>query len=222
MNKREFKDSVYSELAKITKAMASPHRLEIIELLAQGPCSVEQIARQTNLPIANASQHLQVLKIARLADIHRHGNFIHYRLANVSVYKAWKALRELGVDRMTSIEKLVKDFRKTKFDFESVTITGLIRKIETGKVTILDVRPEAEFNQGHIAKALSIPMDQLPRRLNELPKRTEIVTYCRGPFCVFADEAVALLVKAGYKAMRLEEGFPDWQVQELPVEVSLN
>lgn len=222
MNKREFKDKVYSELARITKSLANPHRLEIIELLAQGEFSVEQIAEQTSLPIANASQHLQVLKTAQLVDVNRQGNFIYYRLANSNVFKTWKALRELGVERIATIEKLVKDFRKSKFDFGTVTIDDLVKKIELGKVTIIDVRPESEFKKGHIANAISIPIDQLPKRLTELSKRSEIVAYCRGPFCVFADEAVAILLKAGYKASRLDVGFPDWQLQKLPVEVSLN
>ncbi len=145
-----------------------------------------------------------------------------YRLANSSVFKAWKALRELGVERIATIEKLVKDFRQSKFKFESVTIEELLQKLESGNVTILDVRPQTEFNRGHIASAISIPIDELKERMRELPKRTEIIAYCRGPFCVYADEAVALLNKGGYKATRLEEGFPDWQIQELPVEVSLN
>ena len=220
MNKREFKDNVYSELAKITKSMANPHRLEIIELLAQGEFSVEQIAEQTNLSIANASQHLQVLKVAQLVDVSRQGNFIHYRLSNINVFKTWKALRELGVERNASIEKIVKDFRQSKFTLESVTINQLVEKIESGKVTIVDVRPEMEFNKGHIANAISIPVDELKKRLNELPKRTEIVAYCRGPFCVYADEAVAILNRVGYKATRLEEGFPDWSLMGLPVEIN--
>jgi rhodanese-related sulfurtransferase len=222
MKKREFKDRVYGELAKITKSMANPHRLEIIELLAQGEFSVEQIAEQTSLPVANASQHLQVLKVAQLVDVTRKGNFIYYRLANSNVFKTWKALRELGVERIATVEKLVKDFRKSNFDFESVTIDELVKKIESGKVTILDVRPASEFKQGHIASAISIPIDELSKRLKELPKRTEIIAYCRGPFCVYADEAVNILTKAGYKATRLEEGFPDWQIRELPIEISLN
>lgn len=222
MHKREFKNKVYEELAKITKALANPHRLEIIELLAQGEFSVEQIASQTSLSVANASQHLQVLKASQLVEITRQGNFIHYRLANANVFKAWKALRDLGVERIATIEKLVRDFRKSKFNFGSVTMDELIKKIEAGKITILDVRPEAEFNSGHIANAVSIPIDQLPKRLKELPKRNEIITYCRGPFCVYADEAVALLNKAGYKAIRLEEGFPDWQLEGLPIEVSIS
>lgn len=218
MNKREFKDRVYDELARITKAMANPHRLEIIELLAQCDFSVEEIALQTSLSVANASQHLQVLKTAQLVDITRQGNFIYYRLANSNVFKAWKALRELGVERIATVEKLVRDFRQSKFKFESVNIEGLLKKIEFGKITILDVRPEAEFEKGHITNAISIPIDQLPDRLKELPKRNEIIAYCRGPFCAFADEAVAILSKAGYKATRLEEGFPDWQLVGLPVE----
>ena len=165
---------------------------------------------------------MQVLKQAQLVDVNRQGNFIYYRLANRNVFKAWKALRELGVEQIATIEKLVKDFRKSKFDFECVTIDDLIEKLDSGKVTILDVRPESEYKQGHIVNAISIPIDELSKRLMELPKRTEIVAYCRGPFCVYADEAVALLTKAGYKATRLEEGFPDWKLQDLPVEVSMN
>ncbi len=222
MTKRQFKDKVYTELARITKAMANPHRLEIIELLAQGAFSVEQIAEQANLSIANASQHLQVLKNAQLVEINRQGNFIFYCLSNNNVFKAWKALRELGVERIETIEATVKEFRKSKFDFETVTIDELIDKLDSGKVTILDVRPESEYKQGHIAHAVSIPIEELSKRLKELPKRTEVVAYCRGPFCVYADEAVALLTKAGYKATRLEEGFPDWKLQELPVEVTMN
>jgi rhodanese-related sulfurtransferase len=222
MNKRQFKDKVYGELARITKSMANPHRLEIIELLAQGEFSVEQIAEQTHLPIANASQHLQVLKQAQLVDVNRKGNFIYYRLSDDNVFKTWKALRELGVQRIEAIEKVVTEFRRSKFDFESVTIDELVEKVDSGKVTILDVRPESEYKQGHIANALSIPINELSKRLKELPKRNQIVAYCRGPFCVYADEAVALLVKEGYKASRLEEGFPDWKLKELPVEVTLN
>ena len=220
MDKRIFKDKVYAELAKITKALANPHRLEIVELLAQGDYSVEQIAIQTNLSVANASQHLQVLKTAQLVDISRNGNFIHYRLANASVFKAWKAFRDLGVERIASVERLVRDFRKSRFQLKSVTIDELISKFKSGKVTVLDVRPETEFNKGHIAKSICIPFDQLAKRLKELPKRKEIIAYCRGPFCVYADDAVALLNRSGYKAKRLEEGYPDWAIMGLPVEIN--
>ena len=136
MNKREFKDKVYEELAKITKALANSHRLEIIELLAQGDYSVEQISLQTDLSVANASQHLQVLKSSQLVDVTRQGNFIYYKLANPNVFKAWKALRELGVERIASVEKIVMDYRKSKSNLGSITIDQLIKKIEAGKVTI--------------------------------------------------------------------------------------
>jgi rhodanese-related sulfurtransferase len=220
-DKRVFKDKIYDELASVTRSLGNAHRLEIIELLAQGEFSVEQIAEQTHLSVANASQHLQILKAAQLVDSHRTGHFINYRLANVNVFKAWKALRALGIERNATIGKVVAEFRKSKFDYEAVTIDELVRRIKSGKVTILDVRPEHEYKKGHIANALSIPIDQLAKRLKELPKRAEVVAYCRGPFCVFADEAVAILSKAGYKARRLEEGFPDWSIMGLPVEGTL-
>lgn len=220
MKNREFKEKVYDELARVTRALANPHRLEIIDLLAQGDCAVERISIQTNLSVANASQHLQVLKAACLVDVTRCGNFIYYRLANSNVFKTWKALRELGAERITSIDKLVEDFRQSKFKTQSVTIDELLAKLKAGKVTILDVRPQAEYTSGHIANAISIPFDKLSRRLKELRKHDEIVAYCRGPFCIFADEAVALLTKSGYKATRLTEGFPDWAVRGLPVAVN--
>lgn len=220
MNKREFKNKVYTELARLTKALANPHRLEIIELLAQGDYAVEQISAQTSLSIANTSQHLQVLKAARLVDVSRNGKFIHYRLANANVFKVWRALRELGVEQIAAIDKLVNDFRQSKIKSEPLTVDELARRIKSGTVTILDVRPEHEYKKGHIANALSIPFDQLASRLKELPKRNEIIAYCRGPFCLFADEAVALLQKAGYKATRLEQGFPDWASMGKPVQIN--
>lgn len=220
MDKREFKNRVYDELARLTKALANPHRLEIVELLAQGDYAVEQIAAQTSLSVANASQHLQVLKSARLVDVARNGKFIHYRLANANVFKAWRALRELGVEQIAAVDKLVKDFRQTKTKSRPVTIDELTKRIKSGKVTILDVRPESEYKNGHIANALSIPMDELASRLKELPKRNEIIAYCRGPFCVFADEAVSLLNMAGYKATRLDQGFPDWTLMGKPVQMN--
>ncbi len=222
MTKRDFKDKVYTELARVTKAMANPHRLEIIELLAQGDFSVEEIAHETSLSVANASQHLQVLKSAQLVDVTRRGNFIYYRLSNTNVFKTWKALRELGIERMATIDRLVRDFRKAEAKFDTLTIDGLVEKLKSEEVTILDVRPANEYKQGHIANAVSIPINELAARLAELPVKNEIIAYCRGPFCVFADEAVALLGKAGYKATRLEEGFPDWQLAGLPMETSNN
>jgi rhodanese-related sulfurtransferase/DNA-binding transcriptional ArsR family regulator len=220
MDKREFKNKLYNDLTIIAKAMANPHRLEIIELLAQAEYSVEQIAEQVHLSVANTSQHLQTLKTAQLVSVTRRGNFIFYTLASQSTLHAWKSIQDLGRERIASIEATVKDYRTTKTQTESVTIDQLLEKLNTGKVTILDVRPEVEFNHGHIANARSIPHDQLKSRFKELPKRSEIVAYCRGPFCLFADDAVALLLQQGYKAKRLEKGFPDWQLLGLPIELN--
>ena len=216
--KREFKDKLYTQLASLTRSLANPHRLEIIELLAQGAFSVEQIATETDLSVANASQHLQVLKAAHLVEAQRQGNFIYYRLANDDVFKAWKALRTLGVERNANVEKVVRDYRKTANGHEPISTGDLIKKLKSGRVTLVDVRPEHEYDHGHIAKAKSVPINTLAKRLKEFPRRSEIIVYCRGPFCFFADEAVALLTKAGYKAKRMEEGYPDWFMRGLPVE----
>jgi rhodanese-related sulfurtransferase len=218
MHKREFKDQVYGELAKITKALANPHRLEIIDLLAQGPFSVEQIAEYTGMSVANASQHLQTLKNSKLVRILRNGNYINYSLSGDNVYDAWAGLRRLGQVYNAEIEKVVNDFRKGHSKMESIDVDSLARMIKNDEVVVLDVRPEEEYHRGHIHRAISMPIDELTKRLKNLPKRKLIVAYCRGPFCVYADEAVTILSKQGYNAKRLSEGFPDWALKGLPVD----
>lgn len=218
MEKRAYKDKVYQELARIVKAMSNPHRLEILELLAQGEFSVADIAGQTDLSTANASQHLQVLKQVQLVDTRREGNFIYYGLAGESVYKAWKALRDLGIERMAEIERTMRRFRESKKSLETLSSEELAEKMKEEEITVLDVRPEQEFKEGHIAGALNIPVEELSEKLNDLPDDQDIVAYCRGPFCVFADEAVELLNEKGFNAKRLDEGFPEWMLEELPVE----
>lgn len=220
MNKREFKDKVYAELARVTKALGNPHRLEIIDLLAQGPFAVEEIAGYTGLSVANASQHLQTLKHANLVSMTRDGNFIRYRLAGKNVFSAWAALRELGTACNAAVEQVVTDFRKGHNALDAVDAATLADLLAKGKVILLDVRPEEEYNRGHIHRAISMPVAQLRKRLEVLPKTKLVVAYCRGPFCVYADEAVALLKKKGYQAARLNEGFPDWALLGLPVEVT--
>lgn len=222
MEKRTFKNKIYQELAKIAKALSNPNRLEILELLAQGCYSVEEIARQTELTTANASQHLQVLKRVQLVSTERKGNFVYYRLADQSVYKAWKALRDLGMERMAEIGRVLRTFRESKTSLETLSSAELTKKMQQEDITIIDVRPQQEFETGHIAGALNIPVDKLPEKLNELSKDQEIVAYCRGPFCVFADEAVELLNEKGFNAKRLDEGYPEWMLDELPVEQAQN
>lgn len=220
MDKREFKDKVYGELAKVTKAIGNPRRMEIIDLLAQGPFPVEKIAHQTGMSVANASQHLQVLKSARLVEVARKGNFVYYHLSGEKVFQAWRALRELGFVQNAEVEKLIRDFYNSRHQLEPVSMEELRRKIENQQVIVLDVRPDEEYQRGHIHSAISIPIEQLSRRMEELSRETEIVAYCRGPLCVYAGEAVALLKEKGFKAQRLEEGFPDWVAAGFPADIN--
>ena len=213
MEKREFKDKVYTVLAKLVKAMANPHRLEIIDLLGQTERSVEEIATETGMSVANASQHLQILKQSNLVQIKRNGNFILYRLASDNVYRSWNDLRQAGIESLAEVEKVVKDFRAKKSSFEPVRLEDLLSRIKSSNIILLDVRPEQEFKAGHIPKSISIPIDQLSRRIGELKKSKHYIAYCRGPFCVFADDAVQLLTQKGFKANRLEEGYPDWKIK---------
>jgi rhodanese-related sulfurtransferase/DNA-binding transcriptional ArsR family regulator len=213
MEKREFKDKVYTILSTLVKAMANPHRLEIIDLLGQGEKAVEDIAAETGMSVANASQHLQVLKQSNLVQIKRNGNFILYRLASDNVYKSWKDLREIGMESLGEVEKIVKDFRAKKSSFEPVRLGDLLSRMESSNIILLDVRPEQEFKAGHIPHSINIPIDQLPGRVGELKKSKRYVAYCRGPFCVFADDAVQILTQKGFKANRLEEGYPDWKIK---------
>lgn len=218
MKKRTFKNKVYQQLANIAKAMSNPHRLEILELLAQGDFSVAEIAEETDISGANASQHLQVLKQAQLVDTRRDGNHIYYRLAGQSVYNAWKGLRDLGIERVAEIERVMRRFRESRKSLETLSSEELAEKMQKEDITVIDVRPEHEFKEGHIAGALNIPVDKLSQQMDQLPDNQEIVAYCRGPFCVFADDAVELLREKGFNATRLDEGFPEWMLDELPVE----
>ena len=213
MEKREFKDKVYTVLSRLVKAMANPHRLEIIDLLGQAERPVEEIAAETGMSVANASQHLQVLKQSHLVQVKRNGNFILYRLANDNVYKSWKDLRQIGMESLAEVEKIVKDFRAKKSSFEPVRLEDLLSRMKSSNIILLDVRPEQEFKAGHIPGSINIPIDQLPGRIGELKKSKRYIAYCRGPFCVFADDAVQLLTRKGIKANRLEEGYPDWKIK---------
>ena len=214
MDKRTFKDKVYGHLAQLIKAMANPRRLEILELLAQGSYSVEEIARQTEMSVANTSQHLQVLKRGQLVETRREGVAIFYRLSGENVYRVWKALRDMGIEKIAEIERILQDFRKSRNAGEALTASEFRDKMNREEVVLIDVRPEQEYEEGHISSALSIPIDQLEDRLQELPEDRRIVVYCRGPFCVFADDAVQLLKSRGFSVQRLEEGYRDWALEE--------
>jgi rhodanese-related sulfurtransferase len=208
MEARTFKNNIYAAIAGMTKSFSNANRLEILDLLANGEKSVEQVAVQTAISVANASQHLQVLKNARLVSARREGNFIYYSLAGREVFAAWKALRELAVWQEPAVKMTLYEFRSKSGSQESASFGSL----PPGGVLLLDVRPPDEFAAGHIENALSIPIAELPERLHELPQNKTIITYCRGPFCTMADEAVQLLKSKGFHALRLEESYLDLRV----------
>ena len=219
MNKhRVFKDELFGQFARVGRALANPHRLELIDLLAQGERSVEDLAREAAMSVANTSRHLQELRSARLVEVRREGHYGYYRLADEGVYGVWKAVRELGEARLAEIDRLVGTYLTDRASLEAVCAEELLAKTREEGVMVLDVRPEEEYRAGHIPGARSVPIERLEAYLEEIPKDREVVAYCRGPYCVFSDEAVALLRSRGYRARRLEEGLPDWRAAGLPVE----
>ena len=217
MGSRAFKDQLFGHFARVGKVLSSPHRIEILELLAQSPRTVESLAKEIGISLANTSSHLQVMKEARLVDSKKEGLFVHYRLADEQVSELLQVLRSLAERRIADIDRLVRTFLSDREELEAVGFDELVSRIEAGNVTVLDVRPSREFEAGHIAGAVSIPHDELEKRLSELPRGKEIVAYCRGPYCVFADEAVSLLRRKNRKARRMTLGFPEWKTAGLPV-----
>ena len=214
---RAFKDPLFEQFARIGKAVANPHRLELVDLLAQGERRVEELAGEASLSVANASQHLQALRQAGLVETRRVGTSIFYRLADERVFRLWQAIRDVGEARLAEIDRLTQTFLTDRAQLEAVDAGTLLRRLDEGDVVVIDVRPEQEFRAGHIPAARSIPIDELEDRLDEMPRDRAIVAYCRGPYCVFSDEAVAVLRARGYDARRLDVGLPDWRSAGLPV-----
>jgi len=215
--KRDFKDRLYGEFARIGKAIASPHRLEILEILAQGERTVESIAAETGLSVANTSRHLQQLRQAQLVLARREGLFVHYRLSGPEVVGLVLALRHTAEQHLAEVDRVVGDFFGDRDGFEPVTPDELTRRMTNGEVVVLDVRPEQEYAAGHIAGARSMPVGDISKRIGELPRDKEYIAYCRGPYCVYADEAVAMLRANGRTAQRLTDGYPEWWLAGRPV-----
>jgi rhodanese-related sulfurtransferase len=215
---REFKDRLFEQFARVGKALSSPKRLEIVDLLAQGERPVEEIARETAMSVASASQHLQALKAARMVESRREGLYIHYRLADEDVFRTWQAVRALAESRLAEVDRVVEAYLEDRDALEAVDATELMERLSDGSVVVLDVRPGEEYRAGHIPGALSVPVDALEAALQTLPTDRELVAYCRGPYCVFSDDAVALLRARGYRARRLRQGLPDWRAGGMPVE----
>lgn len=210
---RQFKDSLYEQFARLGKAISAPKRLELLDLLCQGPRTVEALGEQANLSAANASQHLQVLRAARLVEAEKRGLYVEYRLADDQVGNFFLVLRGLAEARLAEVERVARAYFEQRGVMEPVDSDELLRRVRSGEVTIIDVRPREEYSAGHIPGALSIPVDELKARHKELPKNREIVAYCRGPYCVMAAEAVELLRKRGFKAQRMEQGVLDWRAR---------
>ena len=209
MKKRAFKDAMYGQVGRLAKAMANPHRLELLDLLANGAKSVEQIARETNLSVPNASQHLQVLKREGLVKAERSGNFMFYSLSSLAVYRLWRTLRDFSMQHSAELRRELDAFRARQGSTQSITLAELKGRRD---ILFLDVRPLQEYEAGHLAGALHIPIDELEGRIPDLPRNRLIIAYCRGPFCTYADEAVRQLLAAGLQAIRLEENAIDYQL----------
>jgi rhodanese-related sulfurtransferase/DNA-binding MarR family transcriptional regulator len=218
MADRAAKQALFDEFARVGKALASGRRIELLDVLANGERTVEGLARQSGLSVANTSQHLQVLRQAGLVATRREGTSVHYRLATSEVFELWRALRALASSRLAEVERLAAAYLGTRDALEPITRQELARRLADGEeLVVLDVRPAEEHAGGHLPGAVSIPVAELRRRLAELPRDREIVAYCRGPFCAFAHEAVAVLTDAGLTARRLEDGLPEWAAAGLPV-----
>lgn len=218
MDKRSFKNALYQQFARIGKALSSPHRIEMMELLAQRERTVESLGDELGLTMGNVSAHLQVLREARLVEARKEGLFVHYRVADDVVLQLLESLRKTAEARLAEVDRLVESFLGDRKDVDAIGFDELAARLKAGSVILLDVRPAEEFVAGHIPGAISIPHDELEGRLRELPKDREVVAYCRGPYCVFADQAVATLKGKRRKARRLAGGLPEWKNAGLAVE----
>jgi rhodanese-related sulfurtransferase/DNA-binding transcriptional ArsR family regulator len=215
---RQFKDSVYEQFARVGKAVSAPKRLELLDLLSQGPRTVEALAQEAGISVANASQHLQILRGARLVDAEKRGIYVEYRLSDDQVARFFHALRGLAESRLAEVRHVAQAYFEERGAMETVRGEELLRRVRQGEVTVIDVRPREEYRAGHIPGALSVPLPELKKRLAELPRKREVVAYCRGPYCVLAIDAVALLRKKGFRAHRLEQGVVDWRARGWRVE----
>jgi rhodanese-related sulfurtransferase/predicted transcriptional regulator len=215
---REFKDSLYAQFARIGKAVGSPHRIEMLELLAQGERTVDSLASEIGLSLANTSQHLQTLRQAALVETRKVGLYVYYRLADPAVFELCSAVRSVAERRLADLERLVAEHFADRSQPQPVDMRDLLQRVRSSDVIVLDARPASEYEAGHIAGAISVPVDELQKRLRFLPSNEEYVAYCRGPYCVYADRAVELLLKSRRRARRLAEGFPEWRAAGFPIE----
>lgn len=214
MASNSFKEQVYQELSRVTHAISNPKRMELIDVLSQKDYTVEELSNEISMSVASTSQHLQVLKSAKLVETKRNGNFIIYSVSDDSVLKLVSVVKELGFRKIAEIELLINDFKTDKDILESLTIDDLIARSKIEKIVLIDVRPTEEFEAGHIPDAVSIPLDQLKKRMKDLPKGKTIIAYCRGPLCVMSANAVKILHSNKFKALRMEDGYVEWKLKQ--------
>ena len=218
MSTPNVKSLLFAEFARVSKALGSGNRLELLEFLAQGERSVDALAKLSGLSVANTSRHLQVLRQAGLVAARKEGLFVHYSVSGEGVVKLLAALQEVAQHNVAEVTKLVNTYLTSKDSLEPVSVQDLADRMRNGLVTVVDVRPPEEYSAGHLAGAINVPLADLEKNLASLPPGREIIAYCRGPFCLLSFEAVARLRSKGLKARRLETGFPEWKVAGLPVE----
>jgi rhodanese-related sulfurtransferase/DNA-binding CsgD family transcriptional regulator len=216
---RDIKNHLYEQVARIGKAMASPKRLELIELLCQGEKTVELLAEQAEISVKLASAHLKALRQARLVNTRKDGKYVAYRLANTSVADLWVAMRSEAEERLVELQVALAAIVSHGDALQGIDRATMLQKAKSGEILMLDVRPQAEYDSAHLPHARSLPVDELVKRLAELPQGTPVVAYCRGPFCLMAKDAVDLLRQHGYSALHLTDGVAEWRAQGLPVEV---
>lgn len=217
---RRFKDAIYEQFSRIGKAVSSPRRLELLDLLCQGEKTVDTLTKETGLTLANVSQHLQVLRAARLVEAEKEGLYVTYRLADQTVCEFFRAMRILAENHLAEVELIKRRFLEGKDGMEPINREDLLKRVLEGDVTVLDVRPAEEFDAGHITGAISLPLKELKRRLSDLPKNQEIVAYCRGPYCVLSVQAVEMLRANGFNAVRIEDGIQDFRDMGFPITVN--
>jgi rhodanese-related sulfurtransferase len=220
MSRQNLKQQIYSQVARIGKVVCHGHRLELLEYLAQGERTVEALAKLTGLSVANTSQHLRVMRQSGLVEARKDGLYVHYNLADDEIVRLLASMRRLAESHLADVDRLVRAYLTVKDELEPIPRRELLERARKGMVTVLDVRPPEEYASGHVPGAVNVPLKDLAKRLKQLPRDQEIVAYCRGPHCVLAFEAVARLREKGFRARRLQDGFPEWRQAGLPVEKS--
>jgi len=214
---QEVKDSLYEQFARIAKAVANPKRIELLDLLCQGERSVDALAQAANMTVKNTSAQLKELRLARLVDTRKAGTRVFYRLADDRVCDLYFMLRDIARERLAEVDQIARDYFDSRDELEPIGRDDLLRRAQAGDVVVLDVRPVEEYAAGHITGAMSVPLTELEERMQQLPAGVHVVAYCRGPYCVLAPEAITRLRTAGFTALRLEDGFPEWKRAGLPV-----